>query len=140
MLFSDFSPRQPNPKTFPPFIKKIISIFACTMPPLALLHNSCRSLFRATAIESFAAAASTTTATAQFIQFQSGNPLNFRGKALIAAAVSGNSSVNGDHPSIVLDSLRVLQWDQLCDCVATFAGTTHGKQATKVSMHLNIII
>ncbi|KAK6155515.1 hypothetical protein DH2020_009763 [Rehmannia glutinosa] len=49
----------------------------------------------------------------------------------VSVAVSGNRSVNSDQPSVVLDSLRVLQWDQLCDCVASFAGTSLGKQATK---------
>ncbi|XP_047969873.1 endonuclease MutS2 [Salvia hispanica] len=98
------------------------------MPSLPFLHNFYRSPFRATAL-----GISTTTATAKFVQFQLRiAPFNFRGKALIAAAASRGSSVNGDdHPSIVLDSLRVLQWDQLCDCVASFAGTTLGKQATK---------
>ncbi|XP_057804258.1 uncharacterized protein LOC131019679 isoform X2 [Salvia miltiorrhiza] len=108
------------------------------MPPLPLLHNFYRSPFRATPFGISTAAAAggggaiTTAATAKFIQFQLRiTPLNLRGKALVAAAASGDSSVNGDHPSIVLDSLRLLQWDQLCDCVASFAGTTLGKQATK---------
>ncbi|KAG6417353.1 hypothetical protein SASPL_119507 [Salvia splendens] len=107
------------------------------MPPLPFLHNFYRSPFRATALgvstNAAAGTISTTTATAKFVQFQLRiATLNFRAKALIAAAASGDSSVNGDdHPSIVLDSLRVLQWDQLCDCVASFAGTTLGKQATK---------
>ncbi|KAH6756275.1 DNA mismatch repair protein MutS [Perilla frutescens var. hirtella] len=98
------------------------------MPPLPLLHNFCRSPFRTTTLAISTAAA---TSTAQFIQCQFSNPRIFRGKPLKAAAVTGNSSVNRDQPSIVLDSLRVLQWDQLCDCVASFAGTTFGKQATK---------
>ncbi|KAL1557727.1 endonuclease MutS2-like [Salvia divinorum] len=103
------------------------------MPPLSLLHSFHRSPFRATALGISTAGSITTTAAAKFVQFQLRiAPLNFRGKALIAAAASGDSSVNGDdHPSIVLDSLRVLQWDQLCDCVASFAGTSLGKQATK---------
>ncbi|EPS71794.1 hypothetical protein M569_02956, partial [Genlisea aurea] len=33
--------------------------------------------------------------------------------------------------SILLDSLRVLEWDQLCDIVASFSGTSLGKQAAK---------
>lgn len=31
------------------------------------------------------------------------------------------------------DSLRVLEWDKLCDVVASFARTSLGRQATKVS-------
>lgn len=107
------------------------------MSSLPLLHSFCRSPFRAATLGRSAAAAAT---GAQFSRSQFCNTLNYRGKALKAAAVSGNSSVNGDHPSVVLDSLRVLQWDQLCDCVASFAGTTLGKQATKVSMLMNIIL
>lgn len=122
-------------KHFPPFIQDI----QCTMPPLPLLHNFYSSPFRATALGiSTAAGGTNTTATAKFIQFQLSIPLNFRGKALIAAAVSGDRSVNDNHPTIVMDSLRVLQWDQLCDCVASFAGTTLGKQTTKVSLSSSI--
>ncbi|XP_051138421.1 uncharacterized protein LOC127256451 [Andrographis paniculata] len=58
---------------------------------------------------------------------------NFSPNRLAAAAAgfSGNRSSIGDLPPVVLDSLRVLQWDQLCDSVASFAGTSLGKQATK---------
>ncbi|CAN8243731.1 unnamed protein product [Cochlearia groenlandica] len=31
-----------------------------------------------------------------------------------------------------IDSLRVLEWDKLCDVVASFARTSLGRQATKV--------
>lgn len=34
-------------------------------------------------------------------------------------------------PKIVLDSLRVLEWDKLCDSVASFAATSLGKKAIK---------
>lgn len=46
-------------------------------------------------------------------------------------------------PSIVLDSLRVLEWDKVCDSVASFAGTSLGKKATKVlcsPLYLNTIL
>ncbi|KAL3524499.1 hypothetical protein ACH5RR_017333 [Cinchona calisaya] len=33
--------------------------------------------------------------------------------------------------AIVLDSLRVLEWDKVCDSVASFAGTSLGKQAAE---------
>ncbi|XP_059304422.1 uncharacterized protein LOC132056304 isoform X2 [Lycium ferocissimum] len=38
---------------------------------------------------------------------------------------------NSNQPSVVLDSLRVLEWDKLCDSVASFAGTSLGKEALK---------
>ncbi|KAK1440512.1 hypothetical protein QVD17_06340 [Tagetes erecta] len=34
----------------------------------------------------------------------------------------------------VENSLKVLQWDQLCDCVASFSGTSFGHQATKAEL------
>lgn len=69
-----------------------------------------------------------------FVRFQLSTLQNFTGKPLAAAAVfPGNPSFDSDRPNAVLDSLRVLQWDELCDCVASFAGTSLGKQATKVS-------
>ncbi|KAF7148051.1 hypothetical protein RHSIM_Rhsim03G0218100 [Rhododendron simsii] len=37
-------------------------------------------------------------------------------------------------PSVVHDSLRLLEWDKLCDSVASFAGTSSGKQATKAQL------
>ncbi|XP_060204026.1 uncharacterized protein LOC132632204 isoform X2 [Lycium barbarum] len=36
-----------------------------------------------------------------------------------------------NQPSVLLDSLRVLEWDKLCDSVASFAGTSLGKEALK---------
>nr|XP_010318068.1 uncharacterized protein LOC101255670 isoform X1 [Solanum lycopersicum] len=38
---------------------------------------------------------------------------------------------SSDQPSVILDSLRVLEWDKLCDSVAAFAGTSLGKEALK---------
>lgn len=114
--------------SLPPFIQKeFVAISTSTMQSLPLLHNSYLHPFRTGALISTTAAAAS-----YFIQFQVNTRQNFRGKPLIGAAISGNSGVDCDYPSIVLDSLRVLQWDQLCDCVASFAGTTMGKQATKV--------
>ncbi|XP_012843398.1 PREDICTED: uncharacterized protein LOC105963528 isoform X2 [Erythranthe guttata] len=68
--------------------------------------------------------------TTRFIIVRYNTPQNFLNRPL-AASVSGNRSVNADQPSVVLDSLRVLQWDKLCDSVASFAGTSLGRQATK---------
>ncbi|KAK6155492.1 hypothetical protein DH2020_009740 [Rehmannia glutinosa] len=102
------------------------------MPSLPLLQKFSPLPFPITTFGISTAAAGSTTTT-QFIQFQFKTPQNLSGKRLVAVAVavSGNRSVNSDQPSVVLDSLRVLQWDQLCDCVASFAGTSLGKQATK---------
>lgn len=102
------------------------------MPPFPLLHNFCLSPVPFTT-HGIPTAAATGTAAAHFIQFQFDIPQNFHRKLLVVAA--GNNGMNSNYPSVVLDSLRVLQWDQLCDCVASFAGTSHGKQATKVSAH-----
>ncbi|XP_019054629.1 PREDICTED: uncharacterized protein LOC104605235 isoform X2 [Nelumbo nucifera] len=44
-----------------------------------------------------------------------------------------DANSNGLTPkvSIQRDSLRVLEWDQVCDSVASFAGTSLGREATK---------
>ncbi|VFQ72595.1 unnamed protein product [Cuscuta campestris] len=42
-----------------------------------------------------------------------------------------SSSCFCDQPSVALDSLRILEWDKVCDAVASFAGTSLGKEATK---------
>ncbi|KZV43123.1 hypothetical protein F511_04515 [Dorcoceras hygrometricum] len=52
-------------------------------------------------------------------------------QVFVVAAVSGSSCLCTDRPSVLTDSLTVLQWDRLCDCVASFAGTSIGKEATK---------
>lgn len=124
------TPLQPNPNSIPSIYPNPSSI-SCTMSPFPLLHNFCRSLVPSTT-PGIATAAATGTTAAHFIQFQLNIPQNFRRKLLVVAAVSGNNGVSRNYPSVVLDSLRVLQWDQLCDCVASFAGTSLGKQATKV--------
>lgn len=49
-------------------------------------------------------------------------------------SASANQSVsfqNQTKSSVHHDSLRVLEWDKLCDCVASFARTTLGREATK---------
>ncbi|XP_052200687.1 uncharacterized protein LOC127807095 isoform X2 [Diospyros lotus] len=43
-------------------------------------------------------------------------------------------SQRADRPPVVLDSLKLLEWDKLCDSVASFAGTSLGKQATKAQL------
>ncbi|GAB2293906.1 hypothetical protein Dimus_028118 [Dionaea muscipula] len=37
----------------------------------------------------------------------------------------------GGKTTVILNSLRVLEWDKLCDVVSSFAGTSLGRQATK---------
>ncbi|KAK3042031.1 hypothetical protein RJ639_001733 [Escallonia herrerae] len=39
-----------------------------------------------------------------------------------------------NHPSVIHDSLRVLEWDKVCDSVASFAGTSLGQEATKAQL------
>ncbi|KAL7003721.1 hypothetical protein U1Q18_004869 [Sarracenia purpurea var. burkii] len=39
-----------------------------------------------------------------------------------------------DKSSVVRDSLRLLEWDKLCDSVASFAGTSAGEEATKAQL------
>ncbi|KAH7853449.1 hypothetical protein Vadar_002550 [Vaccinium darrowii] len=39
-----------------------------------------------------------------------------------------------DIPPVVHDSLKLLEWDKLCDSVASFAGTSFGKEATKAQL------
>ncbi|KAK4384794.1 Endonuclease MutS2 [Sesamum angolense] len=102
------------------------------MPSFPHLQKFSLSPFPITTHASSTTATSTATfTTTQFVQFQFSTP-RFLSKRIVAvAAASGDSSMNRDQPSVVLDSLRVLQWDQLCDCVASFAGTSLGKQAVK---------
>lgn len=63
-------------------------------------------------------------------------------KPLIAAAAAAAASASDSNQEaaaaeeeasrgIVLDSLRLLEWDKLCDSVASFAGTCLGKRAIK---------
>nr|GMC96473.1 endonuclease MutS2 [Ipomoea batatas] len=49
----------------------------------------------------------------------------------VRAFLQKSPSSLSDQPSVVLDSLRILEWDKVCDAVASFAGTSLGKEATK---------
>lgn len=40
---------------------------------------------------------------------------------------------NDKKSKVIHDSLRVLQWDKLCDSVSSFARTSLGRQATQVN-------
>ena len=91
---------------------------------------------------SFSSSISTRTSgiSPSVIGFKSISIRAFLYKPLIAAAAAASDNnqeeaeVEEEQASrrIVLDSLRVLEWDKLCDSVASFAGTCLGKQATKV--------
>ncbi|CAA0824713.1 DNA mismatch repair protein MutS- type 2 [Striga hermonthica] len=102
------------------------------MPSFTLLQNFTASPFPVTTLGASSNAVSVPSA-ARFIQFQLNTRRNLLGRRLIAVevAVQGRDISNSDPPSVVLDSLRVLQWDELCDCVASFAGTSLGRQFTK---------
>ncbi|KAF4356589.1 hypothetical protein F8388_006333 [Cannabis sativa] len=39
-----------------------------------------------------------------------------------------------NNSGVYYDSLRVLEWDKLCDCVASFARTSLGREATKAKL------
>ncbi|KAL3846088.1 hypothetical protein ACJIZ3_003491 [Penstemon smallii] len=94
------------------------------MSPFPRLHNFSPFPFPATNL-----AVSAITVSTRLAQFQFHNRTSLSAAAAVA---SRNPRVNNsDQSSVILDSLRVLQWDQLCDCVASFAGTSLGVQATK---------
>ncbi|XP_075502815.1 uncharacterized protein LOC142540493 isoform X2 [Primulina tabacum] len=95
------------------------------MPSFPLYRSSSPSISPATT--STAAATTTLFIQPHFKQNASQSPPRF----FIAAAASGSSGLCSVKPSVVIDSLKVLQWDRLCDCVASFAGTSIGKEATK---------
>ncbi|XP_071929480.1 uncharacterized protein [Coffea arabica] len=90
---------------------------------------------------SFSSSISTRTSgiSPSVIGFKSISIRAFLYKPLIAAAAAASDNnqeeaeVEEEQASrrIVLDSLRVLEWDKLCDSVASFAGTCLGKQASK---------
>ncbi|XP_074320378.1 uncharacterized protein LOC141657140 isoform X2 [Silene latifolia] len=49
-----------------------------------------------------------------------------------------NSAVSDttEKPRVLLNSLRVLEWDKLCDAVSSFAGTSIGRQASKEQLEV----
>ena len=57
-----------------------------------------------------------------------------------SSVVSANLSTITKHKSLSSvhsNSLRVLEWDKLCDSVSSFATTSFGREATKVSLSLS---
>ncbi|XP_062152962.1 uncharacterized protein LOC133861237 [Alnus glutinosa] len=63
-------------------------------------------------------------------------PVGFRNRCFLKqSSVSANLSIcNNKMSSVHYDSLRVLEWDSLCDAVASFAGTSLGSEATKAQL------
>ncbi|KAJ4954954.1 hypothetical protein NE237_011737 [Protea cynaroides] len=57
----------------------------------------------------------------------------FRTKALFRQLHS-NSNDLAKKSTVLHDSLRVLEWDKVCDFVASFAGTSLGREATKTEL------
>ena len=58
-----------------------------------------------------------------------------------SSVVSANLSTITKHKSLSSvhsNSLRVLEWDKLCDSVSSFATTSFGREATKVSLSLSL--
>lgn len=53
----------------------------------------------------------------------------FKSHAFLKPSISVSNQAKNS--SVLLDSLRILEWDKLCDSVASFAGTPLGRQATK---------
>lgn len=43
-----------------------------------------------------------------------------------------SNEISQQKSSVLQNSLRVLEWDKVCDSVASFAGTSLGREATKV--------
>ncbi|KAG5617398.1 hypothetical protein H5410_017222, partial [Solanum commersonii] len=57
--------------------------------------------------------------------------IRFKVHGFLNKPLESNSGPASNQPSVILDSLRVLEWDKLCDSVAAFAGTSLGKEALK---------
>lgn len=51
------------------------------------------------------------------------------------SAVQSVANQNKGNSSVHRDSLRVLEWDKLCDCVSSFARTALGREATKAGTY-----
>ncbi|CAN4089432.1 unnamed protein product [Withania somnifera] len=93
-----------------------LSIFKCIMLPSAsLLSNSSPSF-----------------GTFVFPKFHSvfRQSIRFKVHAFLNKPLNSGAKPS-DQSSILVDSLRVLEWDKLCDSVASFAGTSLGKEALK---------
>ncbi|XP_059667338.1 uncharacterized protein LOC132312832 [Cornus florida] len=72
----------------------------------------------------------TTTATTTSISHRS---VRFKLRALLNKP-SSSLPKHVNKSSVVHDSLRLLEWNKLCDSVASFAGTSLGQEATKAQL------
>ncbi|XP_057951372.1 uncharacterized protein LOC131146093 isoform X2 [Malania oleifera] len=66
----------------------------------------------------------------------SSRSVRFKTQAFVNLPFS-SVSVSGDgnkKSSVIHDSLRLLEWDKVCDYVASFAGTSLGREATKAQL------
>ncbi|XVF53264.1 hypothetical protein PTKIN_Ptkin05aG0085400 [Pterospermum kingtungense] len=61
-----------------------------------------------------------------------GYPINIIRKRNVYFKVSSSIEDHNNQSRVKYDSLRVLEWDKLCDSVSSFARTSLGRQATKV--------
>ncbi|KAH0691645.1 hypothetical protein KY289_019003 [Solanum tuberosum] len=57
--------------------------------------------------------------------------IRFKVHGFLNKPLESSSGPASNQPSVILDSLRVLEWDKLCESVAAFAGTSLGKEALK---------
>lgn len=82
---------------------------------------------------------SSSSSSSPFLLAVSFRSVCFRNRALlnrcsVASRTASAAGTGGGEPSIArFQSLRVLEWDKLCDSVASFAGTSLGREAAKVS-------
>ncbi|XP_022141292.1 uncharacterized protein LOC111011726 isoform X2 [Momordica charantia] len=69
------------------------------------------------------------------VRFQN-RPVSLRLRFSLSATNSVSNDITDDRNkhSIHLDSLRALEWDKLCDSVASFARTSLGRQAIKAQL------
>lgn len=71
------------------------------------------------------------TTSTSIISSASYRSIQFKTRAFLNKTASANDL---KLPSVVSDSLRVLEWDKVCDSVASFAGTSLGQQTTKAKL------
>lgn len=71
------------------------------------------------------------TTSTSIISSASYRSIQFKTRAFLNKTASTNDL---KLPSVVSDSLRVLEWDKVCDSVASFAGTSLGQQTTKAKL------
>ncbi|XP_077233538.1 DNA mismatch repair protein MutS, type 2 isoform X2 [Tasmannia lanceolata] len=60
--------------------------------------------------------------------------LRFQTPRVYLKPLQSNSNKSPKKSSVLLDSLRVLEWHKVCDSVASFAGTSLGRESTKAQL------